>query len=642
MNGLTPSRPNLFAVLLVGLSLSLSSCTDPLSGAENSRSESCPDGEQLNPVTDLCVPSENGNNNGGTGVNQGENSGNNNNNGNNGNNDTEGTHPWDGRDALDPWGDESGDGVPNQFDNCPFHYNPDQLDTDGDGIGDVCDNCPTAANADQASHPNNPLDDRGIRMGDACAPGVIYIDTAIDSDNDGIPDVIDNCPDHPNPDQTDTSGDGVGDVCDNCPNHYNPTQTASPGNPVDERGIIMGDACAPEPNNIPICANQTSEFERLDPNVYVLLDLSGSMRWYPHNNSVAPIGQQRWDLAKNGLDIVVDELYDDIRFGVGEFRGGCDSNSLRHVLNVGSHTANTIKQAYQSLATPSGGTPIGPAINQVRNQNRLSDASDPLDDQRSKALLLVFDGEPNTGGACGSVANIENTLAAMVNEGIFTYVVGFAFNSPVLASLAAAGGTNQHYLANDAATLADAMRDVADLLVSCSYSLETPPPDPNKIWVKLGGQYLDRDDYIYDAAQNVLELTNSACQQVRSISADAIDLEIELGCSDECIPEEPALLCDLYYETCGEPYPCDSCSPEICDGQDNNCDGQIDEGCPDCGIVGATCEDTSDCCEPFECNGGFCGHACYPTGIACSTNSQCCSGVCAISGEEERGICIIG
>jgi Thrombospondin type 3 repeat len=48
----------------------------------------------------------------------------------------------------------------------------------------------------------------------------------LDTDNDGVPDVIDNCPfvpngpNEPNP-QADTDGDFVGDVCDNCPGAFN-------------------------------------------------------------------------------------------------------------------------------------------------------------------------------------------------------------------------------------------------------------------------------------------------------------------------------------------------------------------------------------------------------------------------------------
>jgi hypothetical protein len=46
----------------------------------------------------------------------------------------------------------------------------------------------------------------------------------LDSDGDGVPDSIDNCPHVANADQTDTDHDGVGDACDNCPKVANPTQ----------------------------------------------------------------------------------------------------------------------------------------------------------------------------------------------------------------------------------------------------------------------------------------------------------------------------------------------------------------------------------------------------------------------------------
>lgn len=73
-----------------------------------------------------------------------------------------------------------------------------------------------------------------------------------DSDGDGIPDNVDNCPSTPNPDQADLDGDGIGDVCDddidgdgilndndNCPLSFNPDQADSNNNGI-------GDVCDEE------------------------------------------------------------------------------------------------------------------------------------------------------------------------------------------------------------------------------------------------------------------------------------------------------------------------------------------------------------------------------------------------------------
>jgi len=60
-----------------------------------------------------------------------------------------------------------------------------------------------------------------------------------DTDGDGIPDALDNCPFTPNPDQLDTDGDGIGDACDNCAFIANPNQSDINGNGV-------GDVCDPD------------------------------------------------------------------------------------------------------------------------------------------------------------------------------------------------------------------------------------------------------------------------------------------------------------------------------------------------------------------------------------------------------------
>ena len=77
--------------------------------------------------------------------------------------------------AVSANGDSDGDGWPDDFDNCPLTFNPDQADQDTDGEGDFCDN---------------------------------------DIDGDGIDNGIDNCPLTYNPLQEDGDLDGIGDSCE--------------------------------------------------------------------------------------------------------------------------------------------------------------------------------------------------------------------------------------------------------------------------------------------------------------------------------------------------------------------------------------------------------------------------------------------
>ena len=117
-----------------------------------------------------------------------------------------------------------------QFKNIIFK---DITDTDNDGIIDFEDNCPNTANEDQA-------DTDGDGIGDVCDD---------DKDGDTILNTNDNCPETSNEDQADMDGDGIGDVCDddkdgdtilntndNCPETANEDQ-------ADIDGDGLGDVC---------------------------------------------------------------------------------------------------------------------------------------------------------------------------------------------------------------------------------------------------------------------------------------------------------------------------------------------------------------------------------------------------------------
>ena len=111
-----------------------------------------------------------------------------------------------------------------------------EQDKDGDGIPDLLDNCPLIHNPPQA-------DQDGDGVGDLCDG---------DLDGDGVPNGLDNCGLLFNPTQGDLDDDGQGDLCDedmdgdgevnqadNCPQAANPGQE-------DLDADDLGDVCDPD------------------------------------------------------------------------------------------------------------------------------------------------------------------------------------------------------------------------------------------------------------------------------------------------------------------------------------------------------------------------------------------------------------
>ena len=91
---------------------------------------------------------------------------------------------------------------------------------------------------DRIDLAHDPLGDDGDPSDgqDGSSNRLTISDEIPDTDDDGTPDHLDNCPTIPNADQSDGDGDGVGDDCDNCPTDANTDQ-----NDRDANGI--GDAC---------------------------------------------------------------------------------------------------------------------------------------------------------------------------------------------------------------------------------------------------------------------------------------------------------------------------------------------------------------------------------------------------------------
>ena len=115
------------------------------------------------------------------------------------------------------------------------------------------------------------------------------------------------------------------------------------------------------------------------------------------------------------------------------------------------------------------------------------------------------------------------------------------------------------------------------------------------------------------------------------------DLCEEVNCddSDECTEDS----CEE--GECSHEVIPDCCIPEeeICDGKDNNCDGDVDEGCPDpCENV--DCDDGDECTED-SCVEGTCFHelvpdCCIPEVEICDGKDNNCDGVA-----DEGDVCVV-
>ncbi|MCC7381211.1 MAG: thrombospondin type 3 repeat-containing protein [Deltaproteobacteria bacterium] len=195
--------------------------------------------------------------------------------------------------------DFDGDGFEDDFDNCPFVANRDQVDGDGDTLGDACDNAAALPNPDQLDIDGDNIGDVAdgdidgdaidnaadncarvfnptqhqtmttATQGDACntdddldglldaedacpkVPGTVATNGKAcddDEDLDGFEDAIDNCPGISNGEQGDINHDGIGDLCDNdmdgdsVPNSLDNAEKIANPDQIDRDRDGLGDA----------------------------------------------------------------------------------------------------------------------------------------------------------------------------------------------------------------------------------------------------------------------------------------------------------------------------------------------------------------------------------------------------------------
>lgn len=192
------------------------------------------------------------------------------------------------------------------------------------------------------------------------------------------------------------------------------------------------------------CAASTIPTNSVPGTVLIVFDNSGSM--------VAPIsgnsGPTRWQLATAAVRNTVDELPDEVNVGLLIFPStSCDVEGF---LDVPIAPLTTSRAAIYAALNPNDPPPNSNLTPLTQGIQQAYDLIRDVDDMGGRGVLVVTDGTQTCGfdressGRTGLVTLLSSTTneaAAMLSEGVRTYVVGLQIQNGFMSQLAQAGGT---------------------------------------------------------------------------------------------------------------------------------------------------------------------------------------------------------
>jgi hypothetical protein len=143
-------------------------------------------------------------------------------------------------------------------------------------------------------------------------------------------------------------------------------------------------------------------------------------------------------------------------------------------------------------------------------------------------------------GYCVDADDTEAAVAELAEDGIATYVVGMPgaeAYATLLGRLAVAGGTARedgevpYYAVSDSDALHAALHAIGTgIALSCSISLESPPPDPSFVNVYFDGEVVasDPDEGWSWEGETTIRVNGEACD--RLASGAVLDARAVFGC----------------------------------------------------------------------------------------------------------------
>ncbi len=368
------------------------------------------------------------------------------------------------------------------------------------------------------------------------------------------------------------------------------------------------------------------------PNILILLDRSGSMQG------------QKWSSAVNAINFILNNYSQKARFGLGMFPSNNDCGSGKIYVNVGDNTSSSIMSTLNSTS-PDGMTPMAASINTM---NQYPDLKDP---NRRNFLLLITDGADTcaadvTNDPVKAVTNLYNNI-----QHVHTYVVGFGsgVDANVLNNMAQAGHTARstapyYYQADNQSQLQQALQEIIERSLQeicdnkdndCDNKIDEDFPQKNTMCTKTQGGCVATGVYVCNQTGDGVEC-NAQFNPTEEV-CDGIDNDCD-GEIDENVGTDND---GDGYKDCVD---CDDSDPsvhpdaeEICDGKDNNCNGVVDESDPQLNQPCGTSDEGECQYGTYICFNGqlFCQGEIGPTTEICDGRDNDCNGIVDDTGQDE-------
>jgi hypothetical protein len=277
------------------------------------------------------------------------------------------------------------------------------------------------------------------------------------------------------------------------------------GSPCDDESDCFGaDDCF---GGFCGCEGTSFVADPVPVNMLMVLDRSNSMQCHidgTDNKVGASDPNSRWQAALGAIDALLTSYDDAIKFGFAVYpglatgpqepdtalcvgSGNCTASAQcttgDRVVEVQSNAVSLIRNVLSGgTVDPGGCTPSGPSLQAQVGYDRLSNPDE------ENFILYITDGAENCSLNPNQVTAIQNLRNQ--DPEVRTFVVGFTeqVNPTELNAAAEAGGMARdgdikYYQANDQAALTAALEEIGGLALSCSFTLDSVPPDLNDLFV---------------------------------------------------------------------------------------------------------------------------------------------------------------